>query len=77
MFDTVLISTDGSQFASRAAEHGLDIASRYDATVHALYVVDPDLVVLGSWGSAGREPLGPVTRVLSKTTRWPLYVYRE
>lgn len=40
MYNTILVPTDGSESASRAAENGLDLAERYDATVHALYVVD-------------------------------------
>ncbi|MFP9190409.1 universal stress protein [Natronosalvus vescus] len=40
MYDTILIPTDGSDVAEHAIEHGLDIASRYEADVHALYVVD-------------------------------------
>jgi len=40
MFETVVIATDGSGSAERAVEAALDIADRFDATVHALYVVD-------------------------------------
>jgi len=40
MFDTVVIATDGSGSAERAVEAALDLASRFDATVHGLYVVD-------------------------------------
>jgi len=40
MFDTVVIATDGSGSAQRAVEAALDLAGRFDATVHALYVVD-------------------------------------
>ena len=39
-YEKVLIPTDGSEAASAAIEHGLAIAERYDATVHALSVVD-------------------------------------
>mgnify|MGYP006305019255 CR=1 FL=1 len=42
MYDTILIPTDGSDTAGIAVEHAVDIAAKYDATVHALYVVDPD-----------------------------------
>lgn len=44
MFDTVVIATDGSGSAQRAVEAALDLADTFDATVHALYVVDPDSV---------------------------------
>ena len=39
-YEDVLIPTDGSDAASAAIDHGLTIAERYDATVHALSVVD-------------------------------------
>ena len=38
--DEVLIPTDGSDFADRAADHALSIAELSGATVHAVYVVD-------------------------------------
>ena len=40
MFDTVVVATDGSESAERAVTVALDFAARFDATVHALYVVD-------------------------------------
>jgi len=40
MFETVVIATDGSGSAQRAVEAALDFAAHFDATVHALYVVD-------------------------------------
>ncbi|WP_262179738.1 universal stress protein [Haloarcula laminariae] len=40
MFETVVIATDGSGSAQRAVEAALDLAGKFDATVHALYVVD-------------------------------------
>jgi nucleotide-binding universal stress UspA family protein len=40
MFDTVLIPTDGSDSAQRAARLGVALAEAYGATVHALAVVD-------------------------------------
>ncbi|MGM0590950.1 MAG: universal stress protein [Halobacteriota archaeon] len=40
MYDHVVIPTDGSGAAERAAEHGLAIAERYGADVHVVYVVD-------------------------------------
>ena len=40
MFDTVVIATDGSESAERAVAVALDLAKRFDATVHALYVLD-------------------------------------
>ncbi|WP_435102135.1 universal stress protein [Halarchaeum sp. P4] len=39
-YERVLIPTDGSTAATRAAEHGLALADALDATVHVLSVVD-------------------------------------
>lgn len=40
MFDTVVVSTDGSESVERAIDVALDVADRFDADVHALTVVD-------------------------------------
>ena len=40
MFEEVVIATDGSESAQRAVRMALDFAARFDACVHALYVVD-------------------------------------
>ncbi|WP_121823657.1 universal stress protein [Halostella salina] len=40
MIDTVVIATDGSESVERAVDVALDLARRFDAAVHALYVVD-------------------------------------
>ncbi|QCC50590.1 universal stress protein [Halapricum salinum] len=40
MFDTIVLATDGSKSVERAVTVALDLAERFDATVHALYVVD-------------------------------------
>jgi nucleotide-binding universal stress UspA family protein len=39
-FDQIVIATDGSESVRRAVSVALDLADRFDATVHALYVVD-------------------------------------
>jgi len=44
MFDTVVVATDGSESVSRAVECTLDLARKFDATVHALYVIDESRV---------------------------------
>ncbi|MFC6786658.1 universal stress protein [Halobaculum halobium] len=38
--DTIVVATDGSDSVSRAVEVALDLAERFDAAVHVLYVVD-------------------------------------
>lgn len=40
MYDTILVPTDGSRRAKRAAEHAIELAKQSDGTVHALYVMD-------------------------------------
>ncbi|SIS11897.1 universal stress protein [Natronorubrum thiooxidans] len=44
MYDTILIPTDGSDVAENAIDHAIDLAKRYDATLHTLYVVDTDAI---------------------------------
>jgi nucleotide-binding universal stress UspA family protein len=51
-YDRILIPTDGSEAATAAIEHGIAIAERFDATVHALSVVDINVV-------AGAHDAGP------------------
>ena len=40
MFETILLPTDGSDGASVAVDHVLDIATAHDATVHIINVAD-------------------------------------
>jgi nucleotide-binding universal stress UspA family protein len=40
MFDSVVVAKDGSESVERAIRVALDLADRFDAAVHALYVVD-------------------------------------
>ena len=47
MYDTILVPTDGSKVAENAVEHAIDIAAKYDATVHALYVIDTSAMDIG------------------------------
>jgi nucleotide-binding universal stress UspA family protein len=44
MFDTVVVATDGSESVERAVAVALDLAERFEATVHALYVIDAEEV---------------------------------
>ena len=44
MYDNILVPTDGSDTAEAAVDRAVDLAAKYDATVHALYVVDVDAV---------------------------------
>jgi nucleotide-binding universal stress UspA family protein len=40
MYENVLVTTDGSDHADRGVEHALDLAAKYGATVHVVFVVD-------------------------------------
>lgn len=40
MFDSILIPTDGSEHATRAAEHGAALARAFGASLHVLAVID-------------------------------------
>ena len=40
MFDSILVPTDGSEHAARAAEHGAALASAFSASLHVLAVID-------------------------------------
>lgn len=47
MYDRILVPTDGSNVAEAAVDHALDIAERYGAEVHALFVADTDAIAYG------------------------------
>jgi nucleotide-binding universal stress UspA family protein len=47
MYERILIPTDGSDVAEAAIEQAVDLAAKYDAELHALYVVDTDAVAYG------------------------------
>jgi nucleotide-binding universal stress UspA family protein len=49
MYDSVLIPTDGSDRSRRAAAHGIALAAEYDATVHALNVIDTSALEIGDF----------------------------
>jgi len=42
MYETILVATDGSADANRAATHALEQAEQHDAELHAMFVVDTD-----------------------------------
>ncbi|MFA9415381.1 universal stress protein [Natrinema sp. HArc-T2] len=56
MYDTILVPTDGSDHAARAVEQALTLADWFDATVHAVSVVDTSAASgLLSSGSVRKE----------------------
>ena len=42
MYDRILVPTDGTAGSTCAVENGLELAAKYGAAVHALYVVRTD-----------------------------------
>lgn len=70
MYADILIPTDGSEGVEPAIEHGLELAARSDATVHALFVVqsaetatvpEPQWLTLEeSLEEIGREAVGEI-----------------
>lgn len=84
MFDTIVVATDGSESVGRAVDVALDLAERFDAEVHALYVIDagdvessPDPVredLRNALGERGEEALADVQR---RTDRDVTTVVRE
>lgn len=50
MYENILVPTDGSETAQAAVDQAADIASKYGARLHALYVIDIDAtnVTLGT-----------------------------
>jgi nucleotide-binding universal stress UspA family protein len=40
MYETILLPTDGSAPSEAAREHAIGLAAAYDATLHAIYVID-------------------------------------
>lgn len=44
LYETILVATDGTETTGAAVAHAVALAERYDATVHALSVVDAGVV---------------------------------
>ena len=75
MFDTIVVATDGSDSVRRAVDVAVDIAARFEAEVHAVYVVDsgeiestPDEVrddLRDALDDCGREALDQVVDAAS------------
>ncbi|WP_336325419.1 universal stress protein [Halovenus sp. HT40] len=59
MYDRILLSTDGTVASEEAEAHALELAAAYDATLHALYVVDEDVVTAYSGDEYVDEAEGP------------------
>ncbi|WP_311172027.1 universal stress protein [Halobellus ordinarius] len=69
MYDDILIPTDGSEGTRGAIEHGIDLATKYGATLHTLYVVNTNVTVettsaqtLAALEEIGQEAIDEVTQ---------------
>ena len=82
MFETILIATDGSDSVSRAVSVAVDLAERFDATVHALTVVDAGEIDSSPETAELREALtdqadDALSTVIEKTDRSVTTAVRE
>lgn len=67
-YGDILVPTDGSDTAVRAAEHAIEIAEQYGAAVHVLYVVDTSIFevedaprsILGSLREGGQNAVAEI-----------------
>jgi nucleotide-binding universal stress UspA family protein len=55
MYGSILIPTDGSQATATAIEHGLGLARAYDATAHAISIIDSRTFHLDSFATSFEE----------------------
>ena len=65
-YESILIATDGSSCANAASRRAVDLAGRFDATLHALYVVDQSVAHLGSWDVVVEEQEQEAERALDE-----------
>lgn len=68
MYDRILIPTDGSKEAGKAAEHGISLAAAVGASVHALFVVESRLSALPSDSMRQVTEKGELERYGRETT---------
>ncbi|WP_318568180.1 universal stress protein [Salinigranum marinum] len=74
MYDTILLPTDGSAPSDAARDHAVGLAAAYDATLHAVYVIDDAAlraaridsdVVLAGFETEGEQILDDVVAAAS------------
>jgi len=71
MYDQILVPTDDSEHAARAADHGALLARSFDATLYLLTVVDTTTVATGS--EVGVPSFPATLRELVVIARWGGY----
>lgn len=59
MYDRILLSTDGTVASDEAESHAIELAAAHDTDLHALYVVDEDVVTAYSGDEYVDEAEGP------------------
>lgn len=65
----IVVATDGSDAAERAADHALEVAERFGATLHAVYVIDSTVYdledaprsIVGLLREGGETVVGEIT----------------
>lgn len=65
MYDKILVPTDGSEGAEVAVSHAINIAEKFDAEVHTVYVVD---VRADSTGDIMTSMMGQFEEIGEKAT---------
>ena len=73
MYDVILVPTDGSDGSNEALRHGIDLARKYDATVHLVYIVDEG--IYGHYG--GIDAIEHAEEALEEAGREALFAARE
>lgn len=64
MYDRILVPTDGSDRSSAAARHAIDMATKYDATIEAIHVVDTTT----GWLAVSKDEVRDALRDLGQDT---------
>ncbi|MFB6084185.1 MAG: universal stress protein [Halorientalis sp.] len=59
MYDRILLATDGTAASDDAEAHAVELAAAHDAVLHALYVVDENVVTAYSGDEYVDEREGP------------------
>jgi len=76
-YEGILLPTDGSESAQRAAEHALGLAGALDATVHALSVTEDSLLGEDSDTTAAEEAIDAVTEAAADRGVEPVETHVE
>ena len=66
MTNSIIIPTDGSEYAEEAAEVGFDFAEKLDATVHVLAVGDVSLAEISAIGGGPPKSKEDVTEIAAE-----------